>query len=429
MVTVIGVDGIGGDLEGDAGKQLPPHLRAILATFSAKPKDAKYAIALPESVNCSQASDNVELVPICLSDKQRRDIKSKTDAWALENREKDPARHRALLEKNAMQENAIAYFAEKKLPLVTAFNSQVGIPAILRSRIPGIKRVALAPELPRDRHDTPFLFLDLGANSEMHIARDIDTPPEVPLDELVDKEPAEVKKFLAQQRAYSWKLANIYLPSKQYEKNAKDIAHFACLGALYMELRHQRQKPRVGLLNIGTEDGKGNIFLQKCDEAIKEAAQAGHFEYIGFAEPADIPRLDVLVTDGFSGNLALKFTEQTLTYAKDKIPSIVRGVFKLIGKGGSTAKWEAAYIAGLPGTVLKLHGAASTEAYAAAYARIAELTDRVCVGTGTSAAIYPSLSSAMEQEYVTRYYPEGKKVSNDIQRFIVDTTRKLIKPK
>jgi len=425
MATVIGVDGIGGDF----AEKVDSHLRAVQATLSAKPKDARYVIAIPEHAHYSQYPPNVTLVPICLSDEKRKDIESHVDELMLKHPDKDPVKYRKLLEKNAMQEEALQYFAEKKHPLVTAFNSQVGIPEILRSRIPGIKRVALAPELPRDKHDTPFLFLDLGANSEMHIANDIEDPPAVPLDKIVHENPEEVKEYLAEQRNYNDKLKNIFLPSKQYEKNARDIARFACLGALYMELRHQRQKPRVGLLNIGVEEGKGNIFLQKCDEAIKLVAQQGHFEYIGFAEPEHIPNLDVLVTDGFSGNLALKFTEKGILHAKSKIPGFFRALFRLIGKTGGTSKWEAAYIIGLRDTVLKLHGTAEISAYAAAYARIAELADRVCVGTGTSAAIYPTLSSAIEQEYVKRYNPEGKKVSTDVKRFIADTTRKLIKPK
>jgi hypothetical protein len=262
----------------------------------------------------------------------------------------------------------------------------------------------------------------------MYIARDIDAPPSVPLDDLVESDPAQVKEYLRRQRDYNYKLLTRYLPSKQYERNAQDIAHFAQLGALYMEFRHERKKPKVGLLNIGTEEGKGNAFTEKCNDAIAQVAREGHFEYVGFAEPLDVCNLDVLVTDGFTGNVALKFTEKTIRYTKDKIPGLVRAVFKMLGKGGSTTKWEAAYILGLRSTVLKLHGAASTDSYTAALTRMTALSDRVCSGTGTSGAIYPTLAMAIEQEYLNRYAPEHKEVSEGTRRYLKDSTRKVFKP-
>lgn len=416
MTATIGIDGIGGDQIG----QYAPHLRALLALASAR-KDAKYVLAVPDKVVDPQfMGRDITFVPFRLEPETHKRIEEKL----VEH----PNVTRPELEKRALQQAAVAYFVEKNIPFVTPFNSQVGVPAIATARIPGIKRLALAPELPRDKSDTPFLFLDLGANSDMYIARDIDAPPDVPLDDLVDSDPAQVKTFLQKQRDYNDKLLTRYLPSKQYERNAKDIARFAELGALYMELRYNRARPKVGLLNVGTEQEKGNAFIEKCNAAIAQSAQAGHFEYVGFAEINDVSDLDVLVTDGFTGNNVLKGIEKGVRHTKDKIPGLVKAICKMVGKTGSTRKWEAAYILGLRIDVLKLHGAVSVESYTAACDRMVQLSDRVSVGVGTSAAIYPSLAVGLEAEYHKRYAPEHKEVSAEVRQYAKDSTRKVFKP-
>lgn len=86
------------------------------------------------------------------------------------------------------------------------------------------------------------------------------------------------------------------------------LTQFALMGHVYMSTVHQVQKPRVGLLNIGEEQSKGNQFAHTAFELL-EADPRYHF--IGNVEGRDLfmGRVDVTVTDGFTGNVALKSIE------------------------------------------------------------------------------------------------------------------------
>lgn len=85
------------------------------------------------------------------------------------------------------------------------------------------------------------------------------------------------------------------------------MLQFAKMGAVYMEHARGIERPRVGLLNIGEEDGKGNELAQEVHALLKESG----LHYVGNVEPDRIPHdpADVIVTDGFTGNVAVKTTE------------------------------------------------------------------------------------------------------------------------
>ena len=72
-------------------------------------------------------------------------------------------------------------------------------------------------------------------------------------------------------------------------------------------------RPRVGLLNVGTEEHKGRAELKVAHELIERSGRRGDFDFVGFVEGGDLPsdRVDVIVTDGFTGNVALKTGEGT----------------------------------------------------------------------------------------------------------------------
>ncbi len=91
------------------------------------------------------------------------------------------------------------------------------------------------------------------------------------------------------------------------------LAEFARMGAVYARDRFGMACPRVGLLSIGEEDGKGSPFVKECFEALSDPAWAvsADAEWIGNVEGRDVMTdyVDVVVTDGFTGNVTLKTLE------------------------------------------------------------------------------------------------------------------------
>ncbi len=89
------------------------------------------------------------------------------------------------------------------------------------------------------------------------------------------------------------------------------LAQFAVLGSVYSRLRHQRVRPKVGLLSNGSEEHKGTALTRETHQLLERARAAegrAGFEYLGYVEGRDIFRgdVDVIVTDGFTGNVLLK---------------------------------------------------------------------------------------------------------------------------
>ncbi|MFV0512543.1 MAG: phosphate acyltransferase PlsX, partial [Jhaorihella sp.] len=95
--------------------------------------------------------------------------------------------------------------------------------------------------------------------------------------------------------------------------DAPDLLQYALMGAAYARNGLDVERPRIGLLNVGTEEHKGSAELRQAHELIQDAQETGNFEYIGFVEGGDLPsdKVDVIVTDGFTGNVALKTGEGT----------------------------------------------------------------------------------------------------------------------
>ena len=89
------------------------------------------------------------------------------------------------------------------------------------------------------------------------------------------------------------------------------LVQFAYLGSIYAAKALGMEKPRVGLLNIGTEDSKGDQLRRDTYLALKEAGEAGHLNFIGNIEAKEAVKggCDVVVADGFSGNVMLKTIE------------------------------------------------------------------------------------------------------------------------
>ncbi|MEM9048620.1 MAG: phosphate acyltransferase PlsX [Pseudomonadota bacterium] len=158
------------------------------------------------------------------------------------------------------------------------------------------------------------------------------------------------------------------------------LVQFAIMGATYAQLVLALDRPRVGLLNVGTEAHKGGQALQSADEDLQHGA-GSDFDYMGFVEGSDITgdQVDVIVTDGFTGNIALKTAEGTasligrfLSEAFKATPlSRVAALFALsslrrLRKRIDPRRVNGGVFLGLNGAVVKSHGSADATGVSAA---------------------------------------------------------------
>ncbi|SDX02907.1 phosphate:acyl-[acyl carrier protein] acyltransferase [Litoreibacter albidus] len=160
-----------------------------------------------------------------------------------------------------------------------------------------------------------------------------------------------------------------------------DLLQYALMGLSYARNGFDLTRPRIGLLNVGTEEHKGRAELKVAHEMIEAAAEYNDFEYVGFIEGGDIPsdRVDVIVTDGFTGNVALKTAEGTANLISGRLreaflyslpsrfaallayPSLQR-----LKKRIDPRQANGGVFLGLNGTVVKSHGSADATGVSAA---------------------------------------------------------------
>lgn len=170
---------------------------------------------------------------------------------------------------------------------------------------------------------------------------------------------------------------------------AVDLLAYALMGAAYAHSALGLAKPRVGLLNVGTEEHKGNAELRLAHEMISAAQEDAGFTFIGFVEGNDMPsaRVDVIVTDGFTGNVALKTGEGTAKMAsqlmKEALTSgwmaklgalMAMGALRKLRKRIDPRRANGGVFLGLNGTVVKSHGSADATGIAAAIDLAARLS-------------------------------------------------------
>ena len=198
-------------------------------------------------------------------------------------------------------------------------------------RIKGVSRPALAPVMPSDAD--PFMLIDCGANSDCR-------------------------------------------PSM--------LVQFAQMGSIYMSRMYPREGgPRVGLLNVGTEDTKGGELQLATFPLLKES----DLNFIGNVEARDVPAgvADVVVADGFAGNVLLKTLEGTvdmlmknlkasfLTSLRTKIgAALVMPGLKSLKKKLSTSEYGGAVLLGINHPVIKAHGNSKAEGFCSAIRVAAE---------------------------------------------------------
>jgi phosphate acyltransferase len=218
-------------------------------------------------------------------------------------------------------------------------------------RIEGIDRPALAPTLPTVGGEG-FLLLDVGAN--------VDARPE-------------------------------------------HLLQYALMGSIYSEKVRGINKPRIGLLNVGTEDQKGNDLTKRAFQLIKESG----LHFIGNVEARDLLKgvADVVVTDGFTGNVALKTIEGTAISVFSMLKAALTSSFtsKLaaavlkprlleLKKKMDYSEYGGAALFGLKAPVVKAHGSSDANAVFHAVRQAREMVEKDVAGT-----IKQALESENEQ--------------------------------
>ena len=156
---------------------------------------------------------------------------------------------------------------------------------------------------------------------------------------------------------------------------AEHLFQFAVMGSVMTEAIDNIKEPRIGLLNIGSEAMKGNAQVKAADEYLVDAP----LNYIGFVEGDDIysDKVDVVVCDGFVGNISLKTAEGVARligyYMRQEFKKgvfnklaglIALPVLKAFRKRIDPRAYNGASLLGLRGIVIKSHGGADVNAYA-----------------------------------------------------------------
>lgn len=190
----------------------------------------------------------------------------------------------------------------------------------IAKRIKGIKRPALAPVLPTAKGH--MMLMDAGAN--------VDCRPEM-------------------------------------------LVQFAIMGSAYMERVKGVKNPRVGLLNVGAEETKGRELEQQTYKLLENAP----VNFVGNAEARELPSgdFDVVVSDGFSGNIALKLYEGMGSFFKRKLKNWFGGIggklaalmimdkIKAFQKSMDYKEEGGAVLMGISAPVIKAHGSSDAKAF------------------------------------------------------------------
>ena len=226
---------------------------------------------------------------------------------------------------------------------------------LLVKRVKGVRRAAMGPSIP-NKKGGKTVILDCGANAEC-------TP-----------------EFLLQ---------------------------FALMGTLYAKKNMGIQSPRIGLLNIGTEDSKGGQLQKDTYALLTKAAEQGLMNFVGNVEARAVPlgEVDVVVCDGFSGNVLLKSIEGTAMFMgslmKHKI--FKRSVYSLIGylfcrRGVNDVMKMMDYreiggtpFLGIKKPVIKAHGSSDARAFRNAVKQAMEVA-----GSDISAELEQGLAAMKE---------------------------------
>jgi glycerol-3-phosphate acyltransferase PlsX len=161
---------------------------------------------------------------------------------------------------------------------------------------------------------------------------------------------------------------------------AEHLVHLAAMGSAMARVLFDLDRPTVGLLNIGVEEVKGLEPVREAGRMLRER-QLPHLDYMGFVEADEIGKgtVDVVVTEGFAGNIALKAAEGTARQIREYLRSAMsrtfrakvgylfaREAFRSVGEKMDPGKANGGVFLGLNGIVIKSHGGTDAEGFATA---------------------------------------------------------------
>jgi glycerol-3-phosphate acyltransferase PlsX len=162
--------------------------------------------------------------------------------------------------------------------------------------------------------------------------------------------------------------------------DAEHLVHLAVMGSEMARVLFDLERPSVGLLNIGVEEVKGLEPVREAGKLLREG-RFEHVDYAGFVEGNDIGKgkVDVVVTEGFAGNIALKTAEGTARQFADYLRSamsrtlrarigylLARPAFRAIRDKMDPGNFNGGVFLGLNGLVIKSHGGTDPQGYASA---------------------------------------------------------------
>ncbi len=204
-------------------------------------------------------------------------------------------------------------------------------------RIRGIRRAALSPVLPAGEHGV--MLIDCGANVEC---------------------------------------------------TAEYLLQFAFMGSYYAKKIMGCDDPRVGLLNVGTEDTKGGELQHQAFALLREASEQGRINFVGNVEGTGVfdGAADVIVTDGFTGNVLLKTTEGVIKYLMGSLKgvfyksgvnklaaAVLKNDLKAMKKSMDVNEVGGTALLGISKPVIKAHGSSNAASFFAAIRQAKAFTE------------------------------------------------------
>jgi len=251
-----------------------------------------------------------QVAPACFSFKKSIQFHAVTDVIAMGDDPLSSIRHK----KNSSIVLGIKLLRKQKIDaLVSAGNTGalVGAATISLSKFPGINRPALLALLPTQKGFVAVI--DVGGNVSC---------------------------------------------------KAENLIQFAQIGAAYQSCNLEGRTPKVGLLNIGAESKKGTLEVRQAYQALTEQVDS-KMEFVGNIEGREVfeGKVDVLVTNGFTGNVLLKTTEGVASFIFDTLKDLDSSEeFKQVQRYFNYAEYPGALICGVEGVVIKCHGNATPKA-------------------------------------------------------------------
>ncbi|MDO5002160.1 MAG: phosphate--acyl-ACP acyltransferase, partial [Eubacteriales bacterium] len=176
---------------------------------------------------------------------------------------------------------------------------------------------------------------------------------------------------------------------------AEYLLQFAYMGSFYAKKMMGCDNPRVGLLNVGTEDTKGGDLQHQTFALLRQAGDEGRINFVGNIEGTGVfsGAADVVITDGFTGNVLLKTTEGVIKYIMGALKgvfykstvnklaaAVLKGDLAEMKKSMDVNEVGGTALIGISKPVVKAHGSSGAEAFFAAIRQAVRFVDAGVIG-------------------------------------------------